>query len=131
MFEWKDEYSTGVKIIDEQHRKLFEIGGRAHSLAKNTFISDKYDKILDIINELVDYTVYHFKCEENLMIEAKYRGFFSHRIEHENFIAKVNSINFKSIDKNQDKFIIDILELVLVWIEQHIMEKDKLLIQLD
>lgn len=131
MFEWKNEYSVGVKEIDEQHRKLFEIGGRAYSLVENTFISDKYDKILDIINELIDYTVYHFKCEENLMLESKYRGFFSHKLEHEGFINKVNNIDFKSVDENQDKFIIDILELVLVWIEEHIMDKDKLLIQLN
>jgi len=51
------------------YRKLFEIGGRAYSLIKNTFISDKYDKILDIINELVDYTVYHFKREESIGFE--------------------------------------------------------------
>jgi len=131
MFEWKDEYSVGVKEIDEQHGKLFEIGSRAYSLIENTFISDKYDKILDIIYELIDYTIYHFKCEEDLMLESKYRGFFSHKLEHEDFISKVNNIDFKSVDENQDKFIIDILELVLVWIEQHIMDKDMLLIQLN
>jgi hemerythrin len=131
MFEWKDEYSVGVKEIDEQHRKLFEIGGRASSLVKNTLISNKYDKILDVISELIDYTFYHFKCEENLMLQAKYRGFFSHKLEHEDFINKVNRIDFKSVDENQSNLIVDILELVLVWIEQHIMEKDKLLIQLN
>ncbi len=29
MIKWKDEYSLGVEQIYEQHRKLFEIAGRA------------------------------------------------------------------------------------------------------
>ena len=64
MFEMKEEYKLGVPHIDEQHEKLFEIGERAYQLLIDKFSVDKYDKIIEIIEELSDYTVMHFRYEE-------------------------------------------------------------------
>lgn len=30
MVKWKADYEVGVKLIDEQHEKLFEIADRAY-----------------------------------------------------------------------------------------------------
>ena len=64
MLKWKDDYSIGIEQIHEQHKMPFEIAGRAYSLLTNDFCTDKYDKILEIIEELKNYTIFHFRCED-------------------------------------------------------------------
>ena len=64
MYEMKDEFKTGIDFIDEQHSRLFEIADEAYNLLKNDFTIDKFDKVIDLIDELKDYTVFHFKSEE-------------------------------------------------------------------
>ena len=54
MFEMKDEYLVGIEMIDEEHRKLFEIAERTYQLLHNDYLSDKYDNISDILQELKD-----------------------------------------------------------------------------
>lgn len=125
MFEWKSEYEVGVLFVDEQHKKLFEIGNRAYELFKNDFYIDKYDKIISIIEELKDYTVFHFNCEEEYLLKIGYKNFFSHKIEHDDFIEKFNDIDFKGIDHQQDEYIKEILEFIYKWIEEHILIKDR------
>lgn len=65
----KDEYMTGVQMIDDEHKKLFEIGERAYQLLKNHFAIDKYDKIISIVDELKNYTELHFNDEEKYILK--------------------------------------------------------------
>lgn len=128
MLKWKDEYIVGVQVIDEQHEKLFEIAERAYKLLKNEFITDKYDKILEIIDELKTYTMFHFKTEEEYMLSIGYKKYFSHKVQHDDFIKQINGLDLEKIDLNQDKNIVEILELVVNWIDKHILENDKLIV---
>ncbi|MEG1255484.1 hemerythrin family protein [Clostridium sp.] len=127
MIKWKDEYNIGVDKIDEQHKKLFEITNRAYALLENEFCIDKYDKIVEILEELKDYTIYHFKSEEEYMLSISYRKFLSQKVEHDEFIKKINDIDLNIIDENQDKYIISALEFIVNWITDHILTKDKLI----
>lgn len=125
MIKWKEDYIIGVDNIDEQHKKLFEIANKAYELLKNEFYIDKYDRIVAILGELKDYTVYHFKSEEEYMASIGYKKLLSHKVEHDEFIKKINNIDFKSIDHNQDKYLLETLEFVVNWISSHILGKDK------
>lgn len=125
MFKWKSEYETGVKLLDEQHKKLFEIANRAYELLSNELYIDKYNKIMEIIEELKDYTVFHFKSEEEYLLKIGYRKFLSHKIEHDSFIKKFDDIDFNHIDHNQDQYIKELLEFIYVWIDDHILVKDR------
>ena len=127
MFEWKEEYVIGIDNIDEQHKKIFEIAGRAYSLLKNDFYVDKYDKIVGILGELRDYTIYHFKFEEEYMLKIGYKRYFSQKVEHDDFTAKIKSFNLEKIDKDQDAYIMEIIEFITEWLVGHILVKDKLI----
>jgi hemerythrin len=128
MFQWKADYVLGVQLIDEQHKKLFEIAGRAYMLLKDDFRTDKYDEIVAILGELTDYTIFHFKSEEEYMMSINYKKYFSHKVEHNDFIEAVNNVDLSKIDQNQDEYIMGILEFIAKWIDEHILEKDKLII---
>lgn len=62
MIKWKEDYELGIKHIDEQHENLFEIADRAYKLLTNEFFTDKYDKIIEILEELKEYTVFHLSA---------------------------------------------------------------------
>ncbi|MCY6959412.1 bacteriohemerythrin [Clostridium brassicae] len=127
MIKWKDEFLTGIELIDNQHKKLFEIANRAYKLLKSDFFTDKYDRILEILEELKSYTKYHFKSEEEYMMSINYKKFFSQKMEHDAFIKKLDEVNLKDLDENQDKYLMDILEFIVDWIVNHILGKDKLI----
>ena len=109
MFEMKEQYKLGIANIDEQHEKLFEIGERAYQLLIDKFSTDKYDKIIAIIEELSNYTVIHFRDEEAYMESINYKRLFSQKIDHTDFIKKVGQVDLHKIDKNQDEYIMFIL----------------------
>lgn len=127
MYEMKEEYKTGIEAIDEQHKKLFDIADRAYMLLKDEYTIDKYDKIVAIIKELKDYTAYHFNFEEKYMESIGYKRMFTQKIEHAEFIKKLDEIDFDKIDKDQDKYILAILQYLNDWLVEHIFEKDKLI----
>lgn len=127
MYEMKEEYKIGVELIDEQHKKLFELADKAYMLLKDEFILDKYDKIVHILEELKDYTIFHFKSEEGYMESINYKRLFSQKIEHEQFIKKLDEIDLKNIDKNQDEGLVKILNFLNDWLTEHILRNDKLI----
>jgi hemerythrin len=129
MLVWKDEYLIGIEEIDKQHEKLFEIGSRAYELLKNDMYIDKYDRIIEVLNELKEYAVFHFKSEEEYMMSVGYKKFFAQKVEHDDFLKKVNSMDINKIDENQDAYLLSIIEFVINWTAEHILKNDKLIVQ--
>jgi len=127
MYEMKDEFKTGIDFIDEQHARLFEIANEAYTLLKNDFTIDKYDKVIDLVDELKDYTVFHFNAEEEYMDSINYKRRFTQKIEHDAFIKKINEVDYKTIDSDPDKYILELLELLNQWLTGHILHNDKLI----
>lgn len=127
MIQWKEEYSVGFSLIDEQHKKLFEIANRAYDLLKNELLIDKYDRIAEIISELQDYTVYHFKTEEEYMQSIGYKKFFSQKVAHNDFLEKMKNIDLNKIDDGQNEYLLGILDFVGDWLVYHIIKQDKLI----
>ncbi len=129
MIKWKDDYRIGVSSIDEQHKKLFEIANNAYDLLKKDYYVDKYDHIIQLIQELEDYTVYHFDTEQQYMQKIGYKKYLSHKVVHDDFIQKIKDTNYRQIDENQDEYVIELLEFVVSWIEKHILGNDMLIVK--
>ena len=129
MYEMKEEYKIGVERIDEQHKKLFELADKAYMLLKDDFSLDKYDKIVHILEELKDYTIFHFKSEEEYMESINYKRLFSQKIEHEKFIKALEDVNYNEIDEKQDESLVKILNFLNDWLVEHILKTDKLIVQ--
>lgn len=125
MYEMKEEYKIGIDHIDEQHKKLFELADKAYMLLKDTFTIDKYDRIVEIINELKEYTIFHFKSEEEYMESINYKRMFTQKIEHDNFIKTLEEIDLTHIDQNQDEGLIKMLDFLNEWLTEHILKNDK------
>lgn len=124
MFEWQDKYAIGLEEIDNQHKRLFELANKIYDLLKNDSADDKYDKIVDLIEELRNYTVYHFNAEEEYMESIDYMRIFSQKIAHKNFIDKIMDIDLNQIDNNQDEYLLNTLNFIVDWLAEHIIKAD-------
>lgn len=124
-----EKYMLGQRMIDDDHRELFRILEECFNIYGDKLIVDKYDKIMDVIEELKDYTEYHFNKEEEVMLNAKYNKFFSHKVQHIEFIKKLDEIDFKKIDIDQNEEVRGILNFILKWLEDHILYTDKLFVK--
>jgi hemerythrin len=124
MFEWKDDYSVGVNEIDIQHKHLISIGAELMDLVKHHSSDDLYDDVVDAIERLRDYTVYHFDAEEKLMAESGYDDIEAHKELHRRFIEKIDDIDLTAIDENQTEFVMDILKFISTWVVKHIIGDD-------
>jgi hemerythrin-like metal-binding domain len=123
-FEWKDSYKVNVTEIDKQHKRLFEIGEKISELVmlKNEY--DHYDEIMEILEELKDYTLYHFDFEEKLMEQYGFADLETHKIEHIFMVKKLQRLQRKDIDANQSQATIDLVAFVSDWITSHILKTD-------
>lgn len=128
-FKWKNEYELGIPKIDEQHRRLLEIGQEVYDVVciseASNGAEDIYDDIMSILEKLYDYTEYHFKSEEEELSKVKYDMLDDHILEHEFFTKYLNKIVRKDIDENQDEHINDILEFLNKWLIHHIQKTDR------
>lgn len=125
IFEFTDKYKTGIEFVDEEHRKLFEIIKNTNDLVYEKFLHDRYDAIVNIIGELRDYTIEHFRDEEEYMEKIGYEGLEAQRAAHTAFVDKLNHLNLDEIDENQQEYLCDLVNYLLGWLSTHILKMDK------
>ena len=129
MFEMKPEYYIGIDLIDQEHKQLFDYANEAYELLQEEFTPDKYDKIDAILEKLRDYTVKHFSDEEAYMESIQYKKIFTQKIQHQEFINKLDEfIDQHEKDEGdqaeQDAQIMDILNYLTDWLINHILHVD-------
>lgn len=123
--EFTEEYLLGIDLIDKEHEELFRIVGRANQLAKSYDVSSSHDKIIQILNELKAYTIEHFHDEEEYMESIHYAGLAAQKRAHEAFIYKLESIELDKIKDNPQEYLQELLEFLLGWLINHILNSDK------
>lgn len=124
MFTWQEDYSVHHPVIDEQHQKLFTMGKAMEDLVKHHAGEDIYDELNAMLTELINYTIYHFSTEEEMMAAAGYPGLDIHKSEHDKFIHKLNNLDLTDMEDSQGDFALKLLKTVATWIFKHIMGQD-------
>jgi hemerythrin len=111
--------------VDEEHKKLFDIIRETNDVIHAELLHDKYDAIINILNELKEYTVIHFSDEEKYMESISYEGLELQRIAHNAFVDRLNEIDLNDMDDNQSEYLDDLIEFLLGWLINHIQKMDK------
>lgn len=121
--EWSDEYKTGFKLIDNDHKGLFkalnDLDYRIKNLKDNS-LSD----ISDDLNFLARYVHEHFDREEALMREYEYPEFHQHSLSHRKIRRTVFAIRKLFLEKPE---LIDPSRLTAFfasWLKKHILTED-------
>ena len=98
---------------------------KANHLIKSYNASSSYDKIIEILNELKEYTKEHFGDEEEFMESIHYKGIEAQKRAHEAFIDKLENIDLNEIENNPNEYLQNLLEFLLGWLINHILHTDK------
>lgn len=118
ILEWNNSLYTGLDNIDNHHRHLIEILNRSYMAYKYSNCN-----ISPIIDELIEYTTYHFNAEELIMYMYFYPKLNNHKEEHIKFLNKV--MVFKNDLKLEKQTLsAEIFTFLAQWVTQHIMESD-------
>ncbi len=116
-FKWDGSYSVGDKLLDEQHKRIFNLGNEISNM--DSVNSKK------VVMNLFKHTREHFDHEEELMQEVEFPGFEEHRELHNDLIEKLGNIERQSPDNNHSNSYI-FRKLVYDWIIDHIMNQNKI-----
>ncbi len=128
MFAFTDRYKTGIELVDDEHRRLFEIIAETKDVIDSEFLADKYDSIMSLINQLREYTEFHFKDEEVLMEKIGYPGLEVQKRAHAAFVERLVEIDFKDLDNmddNQQEYLLELIQFLVSWLSNHILGEDK------
>jgi hemerythrin len=121
LFEWKDNYSVGIKKIDEQHKILV---GYINDLYESMRAGKGKETLGTVLKELIDYTKTHFKAEESLLKVYKYPDLDGHQKKHKKMAEHVQHLNRKFIS-GEISNPIQITNFLKDWLAKHILETDK------
>jgi hemerythrin len=125
MIEWEQQYELGIKSIDDQHKELVRLAGRLSDLLINAVEGeDIYDEMVEILNALTDYTVYHFKYEEDLFEKYDFALKTAHIEEHHKLVSQIQSLDLRAVDEDQVTYGKKILKFLISWVFKHISGSD-------
>lgn len=121
LFPWDDSYSVGVRVIDDQHRKLVGLLNDLHDAMR---VGKARDILGRIFEDLVAYTKYHFATEERLMQEHAYGEYAAHKAEHDDLTAKALDLQRRWREGTLG-ISIETSEFLRAWLAHHIQGTDK------
>lgn len=124
-FAFTSKYLTGIDMVDEEHKRLFEIIKDVNDVIHAELLHDKYDEIMRILIDLKEYTQVHFQDEEAYMEQIGYEGLAEQKKAHMAFIDKLAEINLDDLDNNQQEYLEELIGFLLNWLSTHILIMDK------
>lgn len=120
LLRWKQEYSVNNAELDTHHQKLFSL---LNTTYENMMSSQEVDCVLPLIDELREYTRYHFAAEEQHLRDTGFPGCEGHISQHREFTRSIESLKAHYHGNNLEAS----QELIVVlgeWLLQHVLKED-------
>ncbi|MGY8990810.1 MAG: bacteriohemerythrin [Rhodospirillales bacterium] len=120
-YKWLPEYSTTIRVIDNDHKDLFE--------AINTFFlahqrGEGSAQIAATIDCLILYVDEHFKREERYLEQINYPELESHRRAHADFSGMIQMLSKLYSTDPLAINVPKVLAFLSDWLTQHILKID-------
>lgn len=115
-FVWKKQYALEIEAMDNEHKELIsKINNLIQKQKQNKDISDNFE-------DLLSYTKYHFKNEEEYMNSIAYPDLNNHKKIHVNLLQNLSSHYEKlQTGKTRPELLINFLN---DWLLKHILTID-------
>lgn len=129
IFPWDEAFSTGLPEVDQQHKHLIYL---LNNIAGQVILN-KSDVSLDtLIDELINYVLYHFKCEETYWLESlpQFPETAEHRENHKLFIGRIQEFKSSAKTVSEEQWLEEVLSFLASWLASHILEYDRRMVLL-
>lgn len=123
---WNEKYNTGIKEIDDQHKKLVKI---LNDLYESFVDRTTIERLKEVVKEMTAYTEYHFGVEEKYFNEFNYTGANEHIAEHQIFVKKVKTFQ-KDMEQGKISVTFQLMNFLRSWLIEHINGTDRKYISL-
>jgi len=120
---WTHELSVHIEEIDQQHQNLINIINKMDDLVK-IGSNAKRSEIRKIFAELVDYTSYHFKAEEELFSKYGYPGWEDHKKQHNDLAMQLLNLQI-NFAKGEAEVSQEMMKFLNKWLVDHISTSDQ------
>ena len=117
---WSDSYCVGIRKIDAQHRRLFEL---IDALEESLDAPSRFGKQTSALDEMVDYIQTHFFAEERMMNRHQYPAYHEHRVLHLDFVRRTLEFQRRFGD-DPASLTKDVLTFLREWWVGHILGVD-------
>ena len=127
-FVWKDEYSVGIQLIDEQHKIFLQMTNRIIDFShEEPRVAQKGEELIDLLNDFENYALYHLGTEEEYFKQFNYKDAVVHIATHDHYRdvmkklfnnARQESADVKSMAKEAAEYAGN-------WLVKHILVMDK------
>jgi len=117
---WDASFSTKVDDMDEQHKVLFRLINDLNDAVRT---KSSLDVVVPIVEELVNYTEFHFGEEEEYMKRTNYSGLDAQLEAHRLFVAKIKEVQ-KGVQNGETGGINEVLIFLRDWLFKHIKGMD-------
>lgn len=121
LIDWNDSLLIGVAEIDRQHRHLVEILNRVHEAMR---AGSPHREMQRVMQDLVNYTRYHFDAEERAMREAGYPELAGHQQKHRAMVARVETFR-EEMMSGKATVTMRLMLFLKEWLAKHILETDR------
>jgi len=116
---WSTDLEIGIPVIDSQHQRIVDYINQVEHAQQH----HSQGELLEVLDELVDYTLSHFAFEESLMEEAGYPFFKAHKKVHQLFTKRV--AGFQERAKTGEDVTNELMHVLKAWLVNHIKRDDK------
>ena len=114
-FVWTEDFSVGVPLMDEQHKKLIDL---INAVADTNVPGRVFDSIM----RMYSYADEHFRNEEALMRRIGYAGIDEQIRMHKSFSAK--AVEFAGRDFTKGVTQQEVFTFLRNWLTEHILKLD-------
>lgn len=118
---WNDSLSTGIREVDEQHKKLLAMINDLGIAMKERKTAAELGRV---ISGLKDYTVRHFTLEEVYFRQHGYPDAAAHVAEHRDFVEKVEGYN-RDLKEGKLFLGLEVMNFLSDWLIKHIKGSDQ------
>ncbi|MCF6238332.1 MAG: bacteriohemerythrin [Candidatus Marinimicrobia bacterium] len=118
---WEDRFSVGVQEFDQHHKILFEMINTLIIARDNN--SDQL-VIESTLEQLIQYTIFHFTAEEATMKHFGFDGLEEHEQEHAELLKQVQVYQDKLAHSEAVSFE-ELLDFLANWLLDHTLGMDQ------
>ena len=120
--DWKTDYSVGVAIFDDEHKKLIAI---INSLYDSILAGVDNTALCQISDAMVEYTIMHFRHEEMYFDDWAYPDAAAHIASHGALRQQVFDFRQQIGGADSHTLAEEMLTFLRQWLIEHIQVEDR------
>lgn len=121
-FRWTRRLSTGLPVVDTQHREYFN---RVNEALKQADMAQSPDLFREALSFVRSYAVFHFDTEQEVMRFHDYPAFDDHLEQHHYFDKEIEGMTETFAQSGfSSRLALELYALLVDWFVDHIRTVD-------